>query len=350
MLKTIIDCFISKELLYLIYLAGIMIVTGIVKEYDLFSNLYSFLIRKIKSKRLLISLISAISGILPIPGRVVVSAGILDVLSSNNNKKRQKFGIVDYLSTHHYYLWSPLEPTIALLISGLSLTYVQVLTYTWPLLLISLLYLFYYIFVGLKEDDIELQTTKTKISGLNILRNVTPIPLAIVLMICKTEPYIVFPIIAIYYIILEKVFNLKKLFNYVKWNLILTMFVVLVISNFIKSYNVQILSAIDYFTQNLNIHTFHGFLILSIVSFTCSFIFGSSSKFAGIVVILTNIVGVEFLTYLFALEFCGYLLSPTHKCVLTGSGYFGTPLKEYYKVIGLWCIIMIVYAITTILI
>ena len=57
---------------------------------------------------------SLLGGILPIPGRVALSAPLLDAIAPPDKKKRSAFGVIDYLSTHHYYWWSPLEKTVVL--------------------------------------------------------------------------------------------------------------------------------------------------------------------------------------------------------------------------------------------
>ena len=146
-----------KNQIYLLYLLGVMITSGIIKEKGYFSNLFNYIVNKVKSKKGVVALISLFSGILPIPGRVIVSAGVLDIVAPKSGKSRSKFGIIDYLATHHYYLWSPLEKTIILPIATLSLTYLEVLKYTAPLMLVTLLYISYYIMFILKESDVEIQ-------------------------------------------------------------------------------------------------------------------------------------------------------------------------------------------------
>jgi hypothetical protein len=47
---------------------------------------------------------------------------------------------------------------------------------------------------------------------------------------------------------------------------------------------------------------------------------------------------------LFAIDYAGYLLSPTHKCVMIGNRYFGTSFKTYYKVLGIWSLLLIITA------
>jgi hypothetical protein len=73
---------------YLIFLLGVMITAGIIKDNNLLGDLF-ILIDDIPSKRLKLFLISLIGGILPIPGRVTLSAGILDSLAPSEGKKEK---------------------------------------------------------------------------------------------------------------------------------------------------------------------------------------------------------------------------------------------------------------------
>ena len=130
---TVLNLLIKNQW-YLFYLAGIMVVAGYAKHYNWFFPIYQFVVNRVQSKRAVVAMISALTGILPIPGRVSVSAGVLDTISSDDPKSRQKLGMIDYLSTHHYYLWSPLEKTIILPMAAFGLTYWAMLSYMWPLL------------------------------------------------------------------------------------------------------------------------------------------------------------------------------------------------------------------------
>ena len=64
-----------------------MIVAGIMKDSNYLNDFYQIIASKIKSKRLIVFLVSLITGILPIPGRVTVSAGILDTLAPDKKLK-----------------------------------------------------------------------------------------------------------------------------------------------------------------------------------------------------------------------------------------------------------------------
>ena len=289
-----------KNQIYLFYLLGVMITSGIIKEKGYFSNLFNYIVNKVKSKKAVVALISLFSGILPIPGRVIISAGVLDIVAPKDGKSRSKFGIIDYLATHHYYLWSPLEKTIILPIATLSLSYLEVLKYTSPLILVTLLYISYYIVFVLKEDDVEIQRNN----------------------------------------MLKKENNSIDVKKYINWNLLLTVFVIIVLSNFISTYHDYFLGYISYY-PNLYISMCLGFL--------ASVVLGSSGKFIGITVLLTQLFGIEYFTLFFAVEYAGYLISPVHKCVAIGKMYFGTPIIEYMKVLGGWSILIILFGGLTLL-
>jgi hypothetical protein len=108
---------------YLWMVFFIMISAGLAKEYNLFVPVYAYIKDTFGSNKFVVVILSAIGGILPIEGRVTVSAGLLDTVAPKCGHGREKMGIVDYLSTHHYYMWSPLEKTVLLPIAAFGLTY-----------------------------------------------------------------------------------------------------------------------------------------------------------------------------------------------------------------------------------
>ena len=116
--------YLSDEI-YLFVLVSIMMVSGIAKEKSLFAGTYGFLKSKFKSNRVVIMLLSFVSGVLPIEGRATVSAGILDTATGSNgdNASRKKLGIIDFLTTHHFYMWSPIEKPVLLPMAAFGLGY-----------------------------------------------------------------------------------------------------------------------------------------------------------------------------------------------------------------------------------
>jgi hypothetical protein len=326
---------ILEAQLYLIYMIGIMIITGIIKDKNLFTNIYFDLSKAINNDKILLVIVAAITGILPVPGRCIISASILDTLSC----KSKKFGIVDYLSTHHYYLWSPLEKTIILPMAAFGLSWIGIMQYTWPILLLVLVYTFYYIYKFVKPEDINIKPT----FDINISSWLFFIPLlvGIICMMLKMKPWIIFSILPLYYIFATKTLDFKKILSYINFKLLIGLSIVLLISSFCKLYSNVILQYIKLVPQNL--------IVLSIIAFVAAFVLGSSAKFAGIVIILCSIFGLKYLTFFIALEYSAYLLSPMHKCMIISKEYFGTSLKEFYSVIGGMVLLILLIGIITII-
>ena len=317
-----------------------MMAAGLIKEHNLFASTYAYIQKVFKSKRVIVALMSALTGILPVSGRVTISAGILDTLAPPKGQPgREKFGIIDYLATHHYYVWSPLEKTILIPMAALGIGYGAVLYQLLPLLVVSLGLVFWYIAYKVSEDDIQLTVSNERFKISNILRNVFPFIAAIGTAIAGLHPAIAFGLLVVYYMILTMTWDFKKLMSYVDWKLLAWVAVIIVVANVTRSYSGEV----ETYLKNtaLDINTVAGFIAISAISLGSSFLFGSSSRFAAITTILTLVYGVEYFVWFFALDYVGYLVSPAHKCMAIGKLYFGTPWKRYANALGLWAVLLV---------
>ena len=318
-----------------------MMVAGLIKEHNLFASAYAYIQKVFKSKRVIVALMSAFTGILPISGRVTVSAGILDTLAPpKGSKGREKFGIIDYLSTHHYYVWSPLEKTILVPMAALGMTYGAVLYQLLPLLVVSLGLVFAYITFMVKEDDIELNIQREHFKISNIIRNVFPFIGAIGVAISGINPIVVFGILTLYYMTLTLTWDINKLMSYVDWKLIAWVAVIIVMANVTRENTDAVKAYLE--SGPFDIDTTSGFLAISAVSLGAAFLFGSSGRFAAITTILTLVYGIEYFVWFFALDFIGYLISPMHKCMAIGKLYFNTPWRRYISALGIWALLLLI--------
>ena len=351
-----------NEQVYLIFLISVMIVSGIMKKHNLLVDVFNFIIIHVKSNRMVVAIISMIGGILPIPGRVTVSAGILSMIAPccsqddcNDGKKvcrksRSKFGIIDYLSTHHYYLWSPLEKTVVLPMAVLGISWGAFLGLVWPLIAITFIYIIWYIFWKFQESDIILD--RSEFDGYNfnrIMIGAAPFFAGLGLLIFGLHGALVFGILALYYIILTKSSNIMEIIKYVNWWLVLVLALVLVLSVYFKQHSGEILASLEAYSAVIDINTMAGFLTISGFAFISSWLMGSSGKFAGIVALLVTLYGADYLVWFLVLEFMAYNLSPMHKCLSIGSMYFGTPIRKYFEAIIVWQGLLVVYAVTTLI-
>jgi len=326
---------------YLWMIFFIMITAGLAKEYALFSSAFSYVRNTFRSNKFVVVLLSAIGGILPIEGRVTVSAGLLDTIALKEGHGREKLGIVDYLSTHHYYMWSPLEKTVILPIAAFGLTYTSWLGLIWPLLIVSFIFISWYIWSQIHDEEIVIASDEFKISA--VLRNILPMFIAIGLYIYNEKWMIAcFGFLTLYYMIISQEWNIKKLLSYVRWDVLLWVGAVIVLGNFMKSYDASWQATLK--DSLLNPQTLVGMVSISAIGFIASFLMGSSGKFIAIAVIMAQVFGHQYFLWFFALDFAGYLLSPTHKCVMIGHKYFNTPLNTYYRVLGSWAVVLLLTA------
>ena len=281
------------------------------KKTQVFMPFYAWIARTVKSKRAVVALISMFSGVLPISGRVAISAGALDTIAPDDKKKRKNYGIIDYLSTHHFYFWSPLEATVILPMAALSISYWELMSRIWPLLATAVIVILFYIFRVLKEDDIEIVIPEKALKKKD------------------KEPW---------QLEADAKRDRKQIVEYAR--VLLFTAIVIVISNVVKANFDTINGWVE------DAHKNNLLILVAVAGFLASFALGSSSKFAGFVVISVGVFGIETLPLFFAVDYAGYMLSPMHKCLVVGKSYFRTPLKDYYKAIASLVIPIIFMGVT----
>jgi hypothetical protein len=146
--------------------------------------------------------------------------------------------------------------------------------------------------------------------------------------------------LAVYYMFITQQWDLRKLARYIKWETIIVLAIVVIFGNFVKANSAELQDIIKTYAGDPNSGT--GIITISFALFIVTLALGSSSKGTALAVILAQAFGPHLFLWLFTVEFCAYLLSPVHKCVLIGNRYFGTPLTTYYAALGTWCSLMLV--------
>jgi hypothetical protein len=331
--------FILKGQVYLFLIIFVMMIAGMIKDNNLFSDVFAFLKRSLKSNRAIVALFSALTGVLPIKGRVTVSAGLLDTLAPKDKKKREKFGPIDFMSSHHYYFWSPIEKTVILPMAAFGLSYTAFLGIMWPLIAATFAYIIWYLVYMVKDTDIALAETKKKIKVSRITRYVFPYIMGVSAVIAGVNFLWAFGLLTLYYIIVTQTFNWKKLLGYVDWKIIAWVAVIIILANTTRLYTGEIKDFIG--NTGIDMNSPVGFGAISLLAFGFAWVLGSSSRFGAIMVILTSLYGIQYLPWFFAVDFAGYILSPMHKCVAIGKMYFGTKLSYYGKLLGGWALLLV---------
>jgi uncharacterized protein len=346
--------YLSDEI-YLFVLISIMMIAGMVKQHQLFAGTYGVLKARFGSNRVVIMLMSMVSGILPIEGRAIVSAGMLDTATSScncvghehhNPDSRKKLGIIDFLTTHHFYMWSPIEKPVLLPMAAFGLGYAAWLGLMWPLITISLAFIMTYSWLSVREDEIEITAVDSQSLG-EFAKHTLPFIGAIVayMALGGEGPGLVFPIfgsLLVYYCAITGTWQWRQLAGYVNWGTVAVVAVVFATSGWMQEHRSWFEDAVR--SIGMDMHTPRGVIYISLLTFIASFSMGSDGKFAALTVLMASAFGREYLVWFFALDYCGYLLTPMHECVLIGKRYFGTSLITYYTALIAWAALLLITA------
>ena len=334
---------IAANELYMGYIFGIMILGGFIREHSALEDVYSLAKKYIKDNRILVIITSLLGGILPIPGRVALSAPLLDAIAPPDKQRRSDFGVIDYLSVHHYYWWSPLEKTVVLPMAVMVVSYGTFLGYTIIPLIITLTYTWWYIFTKVPASSVV--PNLEYVRDFNWRRALTgwaPLIATVILLLNtgKAGAPFFFPWflgMSIYYSIVYKDWKWGRWLDG-KFAIIAT--VVLALGGVVGLVKGPVMEYLKAATPEMLIPA-------SLVAMVAAYIMGSSGKYAGMTSVLVSIFGPQYLVWFLCTEYSGYLVSPAHKCLMIGQQYFGTPLKKYMVVLSRLCAILIAYAAIT---
>lgn len=345
--------FLLKGQYALLGVIGALIVGGILREQNYIRGIVQLLGLSHVNKKLKLTFLSIVGGILPIEGRSVISAPLLDSLTHDTEKhERQKLGVVDYFATHHYYLWSPLEPAVIIIMTALGLTYTQFLTVTALPLLVYFLFFIFILTKYIHPNAVIFDTPHTEYTRSFLVKSAIAFFVvfgsigALVFAGLQVKDadkaplmyWQVLPAAAIFLALLSQT-SIKKLFSYVKWDVVAIVAVVILVGNYVKEYY----NEMQEFLRSLET----GIIPLAIIGAVFSFLLGSSSRYAGITALICKITNTAYLPIVLMGEYVGYLLSPTHKCVAIANRYFHTNVKQMYVLISLLSICMVAAGVIT---
>ena len=206
------------------------------------------------------------------------------------------------------------------------------------MLAVSFLFIGWYVWYQVHEDDVVITPTKFKMSA--VVRNVFPMVVAIASYIAFNNYYLSFGLLALYYMLITTTWDYKKILSYVNWEVLIVVGVVIVLGNYFKANEAEFKALIT--ESAFDPTTLAGMMAISAIGFAASFLMGSSGKFIAFAVLLAQLFGMEYFLWFFAVDYAGYLLSPTHKCVMVGNRYFGTPYSTYYKALGAWGALLLI--------
>jgi hypothetical protein len=310
----------------LFLLFSILLISQYLKDKELVNPLLSKIYSKLSNKKLLLFVFVNILGFLPVPGRITLACGVLDTIQ-DKTKDNKKMGILAYLSTHHYYLWSPIEKSVIIAMTAAGIGYLTFIKMMLPAIIVYAILLLLIYFVYVKDHDINFtfeKFSRNEFSKTTILLHISNLIISLIVSIVFKSYYLFFGIYMFGLLVIDYkqwYYSLKK----IDYMILLYLSMILVGAYYIQVYSTP------YFKNIVSISAYiYTFLILSFIG---SLLLGSSSRYAALTAIGVTLFGVKYLPLFYIIDYAGYFLSPTHKCTMISKMYFNVPLKYYYGVL-----------------
>lgn len=331
----------SIELLSIIFLVYLLSIC--LEKLKKFEKMVYFLQEMIKDYRLVMILISSFVSLLPIQGGAIFSAPMIKSIGDVNNISAEKNMFINYWFRHIVTLIYPMNPSIILYASLLSIPLKNLILLFCPLALISFLSGAVWLYLNLSYYPIKKRVSDyariTAIKG--FIYNTWPI-LMVVLLTLLFNVMLLFSLSLVLLLLFALNTELR-----VQWIDFLsesvkasykTLFLVCGIFIFkeMLEYSQVIMFLPDYFLS-LGI-PLSG--VLALVPFLIGFFTGSVIAYIGICVPIfftflvdNNGMIISKIVLLFVSGHIGMMLTPIHLCLAITKDYFQIKINKFYKIL-----------------
>ncbi len=295
----------------------------------------------IKNPRVIVAVIPALLGLLPIPGGAYMSAPLIEKAGSKIQLPANNFIAANIIFRHIVYFVFPLYPPLILLQSFSDISVYKVIGFCFLPMLICAALGYYYILprnssVINKHQGNSLESWKEF--------SVASFPLTILVVTAIIFNNFLFAaILAVVVVLLfQRLISKDSFKNNVitaikelDWKLALTVLGILLFQRYIEAAGALTYIAGILTNQGVPINA-----LLLIVSFITGLLTGSTLGAVGIVLSIfiplfsnhPNLVAVVSLAYIFTMM--GYIVSPLHLCLILTQDYFKGNLKRVYQLMA----------------
>ena len=332
----------------------IMVLSILYKETGLVKTLTSSLGGFIKNSKLMVSLLPAVIGLLPVAGGALMSAPMVEAEADKLGLDETKKTYINIWFRHSILPVYPISQFIVLT-AALTSTAIDALIARQVIVVIVMIAIGY--FIGLrKTKSIKIDKPEAKNNPKSNMKKLVYSFLPIIFTVILTAALnlnialaTLFGVVAILMITRTKVPTfLKLLKNKALWEVTLAAFGALLLKN------VTLVSGASEILGNTLINSnLHPIVLLSVVPAGLGFLLGSpSGAIALSVPILAETVTFipKTASLLYISAYLGYLIAPTHLCLVFTAHYFKAPISRNYKYLIPSTIIAIAAALITYLI
>jgi len=332
----------------------IMVLSILYKETGLVNTLTSSLGGFIKNSKLMVSLLPAVIGLLPVAGGALMSAPMVEAKADKLGLDETKKTYINIWFRHSILPVYPISQFIVLT-AALTSTAIDALIARQVIVVIVMIAIGY--FIGLrKTKSIKIDKPETKNNPKANMKKLVYSFLPIIFTVILTAALnlnialaTLLGVVAILMITRTKVPTFLKLFkNKALWEVTLAAFGALLLKNVTLDSGASEILGNTLINSNL-----HPIVLLSVVPAGLGFLLGSpSGAIALSVPILAETVTFipKTASLLYISAYLGYLIAPTHLCLVFTAQYFKAPISRNYKYLIPSTIIAIAAALITYLI
>lgn len=313
---------------------GIMLISQLYKETKVINDLSESLSRIIKNSKLVVSILPAIIGLLPVAGGALMSAPLVEAEAEKLGLKADKKTYVNVWFRHTIFPVYPVSQVLILTAMLTGLTVISIIMRQIPVV-ISMIVVGY--LIGLWKNPKTAKKENSKAHLGSELRRFTiaffPILATIIAIIGLDVNVAVasFIGVAVLLIIARPNFRTftKPFTNWATYGITLAAYGAFLLQNVVKATDFP-----EIFGGFLATGGVNNLVLLTFVPAVLGFFTGS--PLAGVAISYSMIEGIiEFIpksaALLYLSSYLGYIIAPTHLCLVLTADYFKCSLGKLYK-------------------
>ena len=331
---------IEKQTLLLLGVVLLIAIMGnILKLIENFDALVNSLESLIQDNRVVMAIVPAIIGLLPMPGGALVSAPMAGEVGKRLGLSKEKKTFFNYWFRHIWEYIFPLYPGIILVSSLLNVPIEEIIKVQFPLTMAAILGGTFFALKKIENLDVPVSNKVNKLSDLKTLfLSIWPIILVLFSCFILKLPLILSLLGTVILLILLEKLGWDRTIRVLKESISLkTIFLILGIMVFKKVLVTSGASAI--LPESLKAIGIPHYVILLVLPFIVGLMVGDTAGFVGITFpvlypfMYTGSVNLTLSMLAFAGGYAGVLLSPTHLCLVLTGEYFDADLSKVYRML-----------------
>jgi hypothetical protein len=322
----------------IVLFTGVLFVTNLYRQLGNTADNLLYWTKFLKNGKLSLIATALFLGMMPVKGRTILSAPIIAEIARKNNLNNNSASLVNYLSTHIYYLMFPLSTSLMFVIAVMNFNYFKFVFFLLPGIIFLAGVVWYY---ASRSNISESFAIQTKSSFKEAARFTFPILVLLIFLglygLYKVQYSM---LIGVFLFVVLSLVSLRPSKEQIKiaWKsidkyLIIILALILLLSVLAKnsSFIKDSLSGVMLSSYSIPVLIVAGYLV--------GFTIGSSSTMVSAVfpllapVLIGNPFAYQVAAIVYASEYAGYIASPAHPCCHYAASFFNIPyLKVWWRI------------------